>query len=92
MSNGVLFFDIAAIGYIAASLGLLTGRIVDQDWVRNAGTGLLAAAFLAHALFLSGVARNVNRHQALIDNIGAQPKQIVQGAMHQLLIAGNSCG
>jgi len=52
MTHGVLFFDIAAIGYIAAFLGLLIGRIVDRDWIRNTGTGLFAAAFLAQSVGL----------------------------------------
>jgi len=57
VSNGVLFFDIAAIGYIVAFLGLLVGRIVDQDWIRNTGTGFFAASFLAQSigLLLRGV-------------------------------------
>jgi len=52
MTHGVLFFDIAAVTYIAAFLGLLIGRIVDRDWIRNTGTGLFAAAFLAQSVGL----------------------------------------
>jgi len=58
MNQGVLFFDIAAIGYITAFLGLLVARVLDHRWLRAAGTGLFGAAFLAQSvgLCLRGIA------------------------------------
>jgi len=58
MSKGVFFFDISAIGYIAAFLWLLVARILDRGWVRRLGTGLFVVSFLAQSagLCLRGVA------------------------------------
>jgi len=58
MNQGVLFFDIAAIGYIVAFLGLLVARVIDRRWLRTAGTWLFATAFVAQSvgLCLRGIA------------------------------------
>jgi len=58
MNQGVLFFDISAIGYIVAFLGLLVARILDRRWIRATGIGIFAAALLAQSvgLCLRGIA------------------------------------
>ncbi len=52
MSNGVVFFDAAAIGYIVAFLGLLIARIVRSNRLRGVFTLPFAAAFLTQSIGL----------------------------------------
>lgn len=72
MNQGVLLFDVAAIAYIAAFLGLLTARVLNRTWLRHAGSGLFAAAFLAQSvgLLLRGIALGgfpvTNTYESLI--------------------------
>ncbi|MCK4393607.1 c-type cytochrome biogenesis protein CcsB [Candidatus Bipolaricaulota bacterium] len=58
MENGVLFFDTAAIGFIAAFFALVIACVIRRHWIRRIGTGLFVIAFVAQSigLALRGVA------------------------------------
>ena len=53
MTHGVLFFDIAAIAYIAAFLTFLIALILRRSWVQCAATGMFTAAFLSQSVGLA---------------------------------------
>jgi len=58
VANGVLLFDVAAVGYIVAFFTLVAGRVVRRSWIEKVGTGLSVAGFVAQSvgLALRGVA------------------------------------
>ena len=58
MENGVLFFDAAATGFIAAFFVLVIARVIRRHWIGHVGTGLFVTAFVALSigLVLRGVA------------------------------------
>jgi len=53
MSNGVLFFDIAAIGYVVAFFVFVLRLVMKRGWIERVASGFLLGSFLAQTVGLT---------------------------------------
>jgi cytochrome c-type biogenesis protein CcsB len=53
MSSGVLFFDIAAAGYVVAFFVFVVRLVMKREWIGRVASGLLLGSFLAQTVGLA---------------------------------------